>query len=86
MYELVLTVEQTPHGVRVNGPDRDRTVYLPSRNGPPRTATLHGMPDPVWSSAELDVYVSPLPNEAEVKIKIHARQKQIAPVATAKAA
>jgi hypothetical protein len=86
MYDLILSVEQTPHGVRVNGPDRDRTVYLPTLNRLPRLARVHSDVEPVWSSAELDVYVSPLPSGAEVKIKVHASQKPCIPATIAKAA
>lgn len=82
MYELILTMKRTPHGMRIGGPDPDRAVYLPLHNGHTRTSQPCFGGEQVWQSPEVDIVVFPAADGVEVKIRIHTTKTERASAAT----
>jgi hypothetical protein len=81
MYELILTMKGTPHGMRIGGPDPDRAIYLPVLNGQAKASKPPFGGEHVWKSPELDIVVLPTTGGVEVKIIIYATKSQPASAA-----
>jgi hypothetical protein len=66
---LTFTLQQTPFGTRLAGPDPDRVMYLTDRA--PVIKLQNNGAEPVWSSNALELYVAPIPNGVAVTVKIY---------------
>jgi hypothetical protein len=75
-HNLVIKVQHSPFGPRVTGPDPDRTCFV----GDGHNGTIRQNPNGqhVWSSPELDVYVRPAPDGAEIRIVYKTQAAQAA--------
>jgi hypothetical protein len=66
MYEITLTVQQTPYGIRVVGPDTEHAIYLPFGIGKPAVWPAHFL----WSSDELEMTAAPAVNGVQLNLKV----------------
>jgi hypothetical protein len=75
MDRLTMTLQHTPHGVRLIGPDPQRVAYVPVRqNGRNRGQC-------VWSSDEIRIVVSPAADGVEINVTIYDQKRKAAQAA-----
>lgn len=75
MVKLNLRFRRTPYGVRLAGPDPDRTLYL--GDGHSRGVKPHDNgEEAIWSCPDFDLFVTPVADGVEITLKVHFPKTQ----------